>query len=922
MDMPSLAREALAALAVPSQHARLIQLDAPVSGLVVERFEGKEAVCAPFRFAIDVLSTSAFVAAGALLGQPLALRLRQADGGQRCWHGLCTAVAPLGADGGLARYRLTFEPWTALLTHRRNALVFQDLDTRGVLERVFADYPQAAFRFDVARPLPVRAITTQYRESDWDFATRLLAEAGLAWRFEHAQGERGEDDADAGHTLVIFDQQAELPTGESIRFHRIDGTENSDAISAVSEQRQLVPSQVQVASWHSEQLTSVTGQAGADAGTLPELEVFVQPRAGRFAEAGHAQAEATHRLDALRLPRTLHQGAGSARTLVAGHAFTLARHPNHDGQAFVPLRLVHVAVNNLGHGITALLAAPDLEHGSYRNRFVAVAAGTPLAPLPHDRPRVHGPQTARVVGLPEAAVSPNRDHQVRIQFAWQRGVAPNAGGLADTASSANPDGHAPGDATTGTWVPVAEWIAGPNWGSHFLPRIGAEVLVEFLHGDIDQPRITGQLYNGEVAPPFAGGVDGVSNHPGTLSGLHTRAHDGEGSQQWVIDDTPGQLRTRLHTSLADSRLELGYLIDHQDTSRGGLRGQGVELATGGWGNVHAGEGLLLSSTARAEASSTQMDITEAVAQLQGAERTAQSLHDTLQQQQVPGFTGNAQLTALRKAVDPQDQGKYSGAVNGQSAMKPQGGGRAPGDAPVERFADAKLVAESPESIALATPNSAVAYAGGALHLTVQDDAHFAAGQTLSSVSGQHAALYAHDGPIRAVAANGPVSLQAHTGALELLADQSVTLTATDERIDVLANQKIVLQAGQTRVTLEGGDITFECPGEFTVKAAQHPFNGGASDSAGLVQLPALLSPKMKYRGKLRLVDSRNRPKPDIYYKIVSEDGKTLADGITDESGRSIIVATEEHTHATAYIGKGGWAIEETIQNFTEERCCS
>ncbi|WP_157515327.1 DUF2345 domain-containing protein, partial [Luteimonas abyssi] len=133
----------------------------------------------------------------------------------------------------------------------------------------------------------------------------------------------------------------------------------------------------------------------------------------------------------------------------------------------------------------------------------------------------------------------------------------------------------------------------------------------------------------------------------------------------------------------------------------------------------------------------------------------------------------------------------------------------------------------------ATPKSAVAYAGGALHLTAQGDAHLAAGQTFASVAGQHTALYAHAGPVRAIAANGPLSLQAHTGELELLADQSVTLTATDERIDVLANEKIVLQAGQSRVVLEGGDITFECPGEFTVKASQHPFRGGESGDVRL-----------------------------------------------------------------------------------------
>ncbi|WP_414556038.1 type VI secretion system Vgr family protein, partial [Stenotrophomonas forensis] len=237
--------------------------------------------------------------------------------------------------------------------------------------------------------------------------------------------------------------------------------------------------------------------------------------------------------------------------------------------------------------------------------FIATGSGVPLRALPQDRPTLHGPQTARVVGIANAAVTPNREHQVRIQFGWQRGSTPNPGGLTDT-GSAQP-GHAPGDHTSGSWVAVAEWVAGPNWGTSFLPRVGSEVLVEFLHGDIDQPRITGQLYNGEVAPPFGGGIDENARHPGVLSGLHTQAHDGSGTQQWLMDDTPGQLRTRLHSSLADSRLELGYLIVHQDTARGALRGEGFELATQGWGNVHAGEGLLLSASLQERAASTVMD---------------------------------------------------------------------------------------------------------------------------------------------------------------------------------------------------------------------------------------------------------------------------------------------------------------------------
>ncbi len=144
---------------------------------------------------------------------------------------------------------------------------------------------------------------------------------------------------------------------------------------------------------------------------------------------------------------------------------------------------------------------------------------------------------------------------------------------------------------------------------------------------------------------------------------------------------------------------------------------------------------------------------------------------------MPGLDAHPSVTQLREAIDPQAQGKYTAAVGGQAATTPADGGR-DGQAPVERFAQARLLGESPDHIAWTTPASAVAYAGQALQLTVQQDAQLSAGQTLSAVSGQHTALFAQRGPIKLIAAAGPVSLQAHTGALELLADQAVTVTAT------------------------------------------------------------------------------------------------------------------------------------------------
>ena len=151
----------------------------PSASLVVERLHGREAVSALFHFNVDCLSTSAHLALKTLIGEEVSLRLLQADGSTRAWHGLVTRSANLGGDGALTRYRLTLQPWLALLGLRLDSFIFQDLSVLDIAAAIFADYPQASFRID-AQPVPTRSLTIQYRETDLAFLSRLLAEEGLS----------------------------------------------------------------------------------------------------------------------------------------------------------------------------------------------------------------------------------------------------------------------------------------------------------------------------------------------------------------------------------------------------------------------------------------------------------------------------------------------------------------------------------------------------------------------------------------------------------------------------------------------------------------------------------------------------------------------------------------------------------------------
>ncbi len=203
-----------------SQHARLLTLDTPLdaAALLVERFTGRESLSELFRFEVDCLSTSAEFELKALTDQEVTLRLLRADGSTRAFHGMVSDAMYLGSDGALTRYRLVLAPWMMRLTQRRDCYVFQDKTVLEIIEEVLRDYPFASYRFDVKAELPPRSVTMQYRESDFDFIARLLAEEGLNFYFSHddeqaggagAQGNAAErKDGQARHQFVVFDDNA------------------------------------------------------------------------------------------------------------------------------------------------------------------------------------------------------------------------------------------------------------------------------------------------------------------------------------------------------------------------------------------------------------------------------------------------------------------------------------------------------------------------------------------------------------------------------------------------------------------------------------------------------------------------------------------------------------------------------------------
>jgi type VI secretion system secreted protein VgrG len=281
-----------------------------------------------------------------------------------------------------------------------------------------------------------------------------------------------------------------------------------------------------------------------------------------------------------------------------------------------------------------------------------------------------------------------------------------------------------------------------------------------------------------------------------------------------------------------------------------------------------------------------MDVAEAVAQFKGAQELTAALGDAAAAQQALFSKEAAQAQKeFIEQIDPQAKGKYQGAVNGHSPFKAKAGSReTDASQPVEKFGSPIVLMDSAASINWATPASTVLYAGRHLHWTTQSDLHMTAGHTFSSVAGGSASLFTHAGGIQAIAANGPVSLQAHTDGLEILADKEITVISVNDCIEIKAKEKIVLQAGESSITLEGGDITFACPGTFSVKGSQHAFDSGASQAAELPHLPDGTTNLSNFIA-LNYRDPGGNPMSEVGYKIKFKDGVVIS-GKLDGNGNA------------------------------------
>jgi type VI secretion system secreted protein VgrG len=462
----------------------------PDGALLLETFQGKETLGTPYRYDLTLLSEDHDIPVDKVLGQSLTVHLKLDSGDTRFFNGIVTYFGKVGLSMNHTRYVAILNPKLTLFDYARDCRIFfgqhaPALVTDVLAQRGFTDVESGALKADYR----LREYCVQYRETDFNFIQRLLEEEGAYYFFKHEKDK---------HTLVLADSataHAKVPGYESVHYlpkerKQIRDEEHFWSLSVAG-------------SLYAGKFTVVRGYDYAKArpsATLVEMKTSLAPQPGSdfedydypggLSEKPDADAEAMVRLEGDHVGNTLIEVDGNTMGLGLGNLVTLKKPTFLDGdfnpfwdeadfkkEYLIVSATYSISVNQYETGEVAESDEP------FKATYSLLDSQSPFRPRRSaTKPRIEGPQTALVVGPAGEEIYTDKFGRVKVQFDWDR--------------------LGKHDEKASCWVRVAQVWAGKQWGAMHIPRIGHEVMVEFLDGDPDRPIITGRVYNADNMPPY------------------------------------------------------------------------------------------------------------------------------------------------------------------------------------------------------------------------------------------------------------------------------------------------------------------------------------------------------------------------------------------------------------------------------------
>jgi type VI secretion system secreted protein VgrG len=441
--------------------------------LRVARFSGTEGISQLFRFTVELAAEDPEIDFKAVVGKPAVLTL-YGDQGERYVNAMISRFAQTGERGRFTLYTAELVPHLWLLAFHHRSRIFQKQSVPDIITQVLQEVGLSSdrFRFALQGQHEPREYCVQYRESDLNFLCRLMEDEGIFYFFEHST---------EAHVAVFADGAAvhtPIAAPPTVLFHVPTGLMPTEEYIFQYRYTEEVRSGAVMLRDFNFTKPSLTVQDESQAEVDTALEVYDYPGAYTDPARGGSNLPQV-RLEALQVPRQVGTGRSVCRRFIPGYKYTLSDHPRTSfNLEYILTRVVHTATQP-----QAFEEWSTGEEASYANDFSCIPATVPFRPpRVTPKPVVKGSQTAIVVGPQGEEIYTNEHGQVKAQFHWDREGEYNE--------------------KSSCWIRVSQGWAGVAWGAMYIPRIGQEVLVDFLEGDPDRPIITGRVYNGEAPPPY------------------------------------------------------------------------------------------------------------------------------------------------------------------------------------------------------------------------------------------------------------------------------------------------------------------------------------------------------------------------------------------------------------------------------------
>lgn len=456
--------------------ARVMEIVTPLGAdvLLFHRMNAREELSRLFEYELDLLSKKGDINLDDILAKSVTVKLELPEGKTRHFNGYVTRFAQVGMHGRYHLYRATVRPWLWFLTRVQNSRIFQDLTVPEIIKQVFDEHSIAAVKQDgLSGSYRKRVYCVQYRETDFNFVSRLMEEEGISYYFKHEQDK---------HTLMLSDSvsahekfagYAKIPFVPLERTARIE----QEYIHEWTLAREVEPGKFALKDFDFEKpstslLVKTNQQRKHD---LADYEIYDYPGGYTLSKDGDQYVRT--RMEEAQYQFELANGKSNARGLCVGYLFELS------GQSRADQNREYLVLSADYELEYTEYEAMENQGAKYACGFSVLNSKQAFRPRCTTRkPFVQGPQTAIVVGPSGDEIYTDKYGRVKVQFHWDR--------------------YGKSDEHSSCWVRVSHPWAGKNWGMVAIPRMGQEVVVDFLEGDPDQPLITGRVYNAEQMPPW------------------------------------------------------------------------------------------------------------------------------------------------------------------------------------------------------------------------------------------------------------------------------------------------------------------------------------------------------------------------------------------------------------------------------------